>query len=105
MSALEKTLEMHIKYLGLEEPEREYKFHPKRRWRFDFAWKKLMIAVECEGGIWTGGRHVRGKGFEQDCEKYNAAALLGWKVFRFTNEMIEGGIAIGLLEKVIGGSK
>lgn len=42
---------------------REHRFHPARRWRFDFAWPELLFAVEVEGGIWTGGRHNRGSGF------------------------------------------
>ncbi len=65
---------------------REHKFHPKRRWRFDFAlalphpWK---IAIEVEGGIWSGGRHTRAIGYSKDCEKYNAATVLGWSVLRY----------------------
>src|SRR5687768_16750315 len=31
---------------------------PARRWRFDFAWPELKVAVECDGGTFTGGRHV-----------------------------------------------
>ncbi len=62
----------------------EYQFHPKRKWRFDSAWPEKMVAVEFEGGIWTNGRHTRGKGYENDCEKYNNALLLGWRVFRLT---------------------
>jgi len=67
----------------------EYRFHPKRRWRFDFAWPRVKIAVEIDGGAYTRGRHTRGKGFEADCEKINAAALMGWRVFRFTPQMLE----------------
>jgi very-short-patch-repair endonuclease len=62
----------------------EYRFHPTRKWRFDFAWPENKRAMEVEGGVWTGGRHTRGSGFLKDCEKYNAAASLGWRVFRFT---------------------
>ena len=46
------------------------------------------MAVEIEGGAWTGGRHTRPVGYQKDCEKYNAAGALGWTVFRLTNTMI-----------------
>jgi hypothetical protein len=63
----------------------EYKFHPTRRWRFDYALEPLRIAFEVEGGIWVNGRHNRATGFISDCEKYNEALLLGWRVFRVTH--------------------
>lgn len=70
------------------EPEQEYRFYADRRWRFDFAWPDALVAVECEGGTWTHGRHVRGDGFRKDCEKYNKAAYFGWRVFRVTAGML-----------------
>ena len=74
---------------GFPEPVKEFKFHPKRRWRFDLAWPELKLAIEIEGGVWIRGRHVRGRGFKEDCEKYNAAVLLGWKVLRYTPDMFD----------------
>lgn len=62
----------------------EHQFHPTRKWRFDYAHASTMIAIEIEGGIWSGGRHTRGEGYAKDCEKYNAAVHLGWRVFRIT---------------------
>lgn len=67
---------------GIQAPEREYRFHDKRRWRFDYAWVQARVALEVEGGVWTGGRHTSGAGFMKDIEKYNRATLLGWRVFR-----------------------
>jgi hypothetical protein len=67
----------------------EHRFAPPRRWRFDFAAPEALVAVELEGGIYSGGRHVRGSGFEADCAKYNAAALAGWAVFRLTGRMLD----------------
>lgn len=75
--------------MGHAVPVREYKFHATRNWRFDFAWPEARVAVEIEGGVWKGGRHTRGAGFIGDCEKYNAAVLDGWRVFRLTGEMID----------------
>jgi very-short-patch-repair endonuclease len=85
---------------GLKTPETEYRFCPPRRWRFDFAWPAVRIALEIEGGIWTGGRHVRGLGYTRDLEKYNAAHRLNWRVFRFTPRQIEDGSALAFLQTV-----
>lgn len=74
--------------------EREYRFHEDRKWRFDFAWPDWKIAVEIEGGTFSGGRHTRGVGFADDCRKYNCAALLGWRLFRFTTGQVKAGYAI-----------
>lgn len=101
MSALEETLALHIRAAGLPVPVRELKFHPARRWRFDFAFVDEKIAVEVEGGVFSGGRHTRGSGFVKDCEKYNEATRLGWRVFRVTGDMIKTGYALRLLESVL----
>ena len=62
---------------------REHQFHPTRRWRFDFAITDRRIAIEIEGGVFSQGRHTRGIGFVNDCEKYNTATAMGWRIFRF----------------------
>jgi very-short-patch-repair endonuclease len=69
--------------LDLLAPECEYRFDPERRWRFDFAWPSLKIAVEVEGGVWIRGRHIRPLGYLADLEKYNRAVVLGWRVLRY----------------------
>jgi very-short-patch-repair endonuclease len=63
---------------------KEYKFHPIRKWRFDYANVELKIAIECEGGVYTNGRHTRGNGFVNDMEKYNTATAMGWRLIRVT---------------------
>ena len=87
MSKLEDKFAFFCECLKAPKHEIEYRFCD-RRFRFDFAWPDKKIAVEIEGGIYSGGRHVRGKGFENDCEKHNLAQRLGWKVYRFTSSMI-----------------
>ena len=85
----------------LPSPAIEYLFAKEvgRAFRFDFAWPEHdpPIAVETEGGTWNRGRHVRGRGFEKDAEKYNQAALLGWVVLRVTGAMIRDGRAMAYL--------
>ena len=91
----EETFALLLTTTDLPIPEREYMFAKSigRRWRFDFAWPDSKIAVEIEGGTWTSkSRHTTGKGFMDDCEKYNAAAEMGWRVFRFTTDMVTGGV-------------
>ena len=62
---------------------KEFQFHPTRKWRFDFAWPNVAVAVEIEGLKWDGkGRHQTAKGFMDDAEKYEAALRWGWKVYR-----------------------
>ena len=95
---LEETLAFEIHSIGLPAPQREFKFHPTRKWRFDFCWPEHMLAAEVEGGIYSGGRHVRGAGYAEDCIKYNEAALLGWRVLRFTGNMINSGEALTYIE-------
>ena len=88
MSDLEFEFLGQIGMFKLPPAVQEFKFNPDRRWRFDFAWPEQKVAVEIEGGVWSGGRHTRGAGFIGDCEKYNAAVLSGWRIFRFTSKHI-----------------
>lgn len=80
--------------------EAEVRFAPPRRFRFDRCHRASRVAVELEGGVWSGGRHTRGKGFTDDCTKYNLAASLGWLVFRFTGGMLDAD-PIGCLTPVV----
>lgn len=78
--------------------EREFKFCADRKWRADFRIGTLPLLVEVEGGSWSGGRHVSGVGYRNDCEKYNAAVMRGYAVLRFTADMIRDG-ALATIEE------
>ena len=86
---------------GLPVPARECRFHPQRRWRFDFAWPLYKVAVEVDGEIHCRGRHVRGAGFERDAEKGNAAVMAGWRVLHFTPKHIRSGQAVREIESLM----
>lgn len=97
-----------LRAASIPAPEREHRFTPPRRYRFDFAWPTARVALEVEGGTYANGRHSRGPGFERDCEKYNAAALEGWCVIRATTRMVEDGRALAAVELALavrGGSR
>jgi len=98
VSHLEEDLVFQIRAYQLPAPVREYVFAKPRRWRFDLAWVADKFAVEIEGGTWVNGRHSRGSGMRKDAEKYNAAALAGWRVLRFTGDMVKDGTAIDTIK-------
>jgi hypothetical protein len=104
-SDLEARFLRQITREGIPEPTREHVFAPPRRWRFDMCWMKdeaPWLAVEIDGGIWNGGRHVRPAGYEADCQKLNAATMRGWNVLRFTAKAIDNGEAIRTLKHYFG---
>ena len=80
---------------------KEFKFHPVRKWRFDYAVPEHKIALEVEGGVWTGGRHTSPKGFLGDIEKYNTATLMGWLVFRTTPDDLYKKKTLDLMKSAI----
>lgn len=73
---------------GIPEPQREYKFHPTRKWRLDYAWPDKFLAVEVEGGVWVKGRHNHPSGFLKDMDKYNQLTMYGWRLLRFTPQSL-----------------
>jgi len=104
------------------ELKEELVFHPTRKWRFDWAiisnadtkeidgwdndweWcgKHLRLAIEYEGGVFTGGGHTRGVIYSGNAEKYNEAALMGWTVLRFTAPMVRAGSHIDQINRALG---
>ena len=94
-------LETYLNELGIKF-EKEYRFDKSRRWRGDYYLPELKTIVEIEGGVWVNGRHIRPQGYENDCEKYNKAQLLGYKVIRFTTTMInkKGDYVISVLKQI-----
>lgn len=81
--------------------EKEYKFHPTRKWRFDYAIPEHKIALEVEGGVWTGGRHTSPKGFLNDMEKYNTATMMGWRVFRTIPDELHSNATLQMLRSAM----
>lgn len=84
-STLGAEFELILRGAELKGWTTELQFCPWRKWRFDYAWPELKVAVELDGlTARSMGRHQSVMGFTRDCEKLNAAVLLGWKVLRFT---------------------
>jgi len=77
-----------LKQANLPEPIAEYRFDPKRMWRFDYCWPQQRVSLEVDGGAFSGGRHTTGAGFRRDLEKLNAATVAGWRVLRVLPEQL-----------------
>ena len=78
-------------------PEREYKFHPTRLWRIDFAWPDIKFAVEIESSV-----HRIKSRFSSDLEKYNALQRDGWMLMRYTAHHVKTGKPILEVVDILG---
>ena len=74
----------------------------KRRYRFDLAFVDEKVAIEVQGGVFSGGRHTRGKGFSDERSKSAQAQILGWKYIEVTPAMIRSGEAVDLVKRALG---
>jgi hypothetical protein len=113
-SPAETLLAVQLEQAGIPF-EREYRFHPERKWRADFAlsdpdhWEMfgpmasfITLLIEIDGGSWLPkGRHTTGKGFAADCEKMNAAAELGYRVLRYVPAQVESGEALEQIRRIL----
>ncbi len=90
----EDALFHQIERAGLRVPERQVRLVPGRESRFDFAWPGQLLACEVDGGLHSGGRHVRGAGAERDAEKYSLAAVEGYRVLRVSTTTVADGRAL-----------
>lgn len=77
--------------------QREYRFHERRRWRFDFAFPTPRIAIEYEGS-W----HRTKERFAPDMDKYNCAQIAGWTVLRFGRKQLNDGRAEKQIRRMLG---
>ena len=100
MSALEEVFARQLEEKSIPF-ERELMLIPGRRFRFDFVFEYAKLVAEIEGGTWSGGRHTRGKGFEDDCIKYNLALEQGYRVLRFTSRLVKDGSGAESVERIL----
>ena len=87
MNLIDTYIRHEIASLGLEFVP-EFKFHPVRKWLLDYAIPSRKIGIEIQGATYTAGKHTRGTGYANDCEKLNAAQCLGWRVLWYTTQQL-----------------
>lgn len=81
----------------------EHRFHPTRRWRFDYAILEYKIAIEKDGGVWMkgGGAHSRPQNILRDMEKLTQASVLGWTIIRRTPQQLNTIETLDLIKQTI----
>jgi very-short-patch-repair endonuclease len=97
----ETALATVLHQAGLPEPERQFRYADDRKWTADFCYPAARLLIEVQGGVWSGGRHTRGAGYERDRVKYFEAQLRGWRVIEVTPVMIADGRALSLIERAL----
>jgi very-short-patch-repair endonuclease len=101
MSKLEDHLELQLRQAKLVAGmQREYAFHPERKWRFDFAWPYYRLYVEVDGGSMTQAHHTY-QGRRKDHEKRNAATLMGWRGLVGEKTTIHNRVLVELVEQYL----
>lgn len=88
MSKLEDKLALQLVEEGIDKFERQFLFHPTKKYRFDFAWPEHKLACEVQGAIWIKGHHSYGAGLIEDYKKANEAAILGWRMIYVSSNML-----------------
>ena len=104
-SATPRDLAVQCQLAKLGTPNLEVAFAKPRKWRFDLFWPAEKLAVEVDGGAFSAGRHTRGAGFRNDCEKGAAAAALGIRVMHVMPEHIVSGVALSWVEAALKGGR
>lgn len=93
-------------------PKFEFRFCPPRRFAFDVAWPAERVALEFEGGLYGKGKpcpvcdrkpvagHSSIERIKSDIEKYNLAAVGGWRLLRCTPDQAGSGEVFRWLDEM-----
>lgn len=93
-----------LHFAQIPAPVQEHVFHPKRKWRLDFAWIDQKVMVEYQGimGAKTAS-HGSMTGQMRDHEKTTEASLLGWTVILINAKTVQNGKALQWVERALKG--
>ena len=75
-----KFRDFFVREYKIEKPKRLWKSR-KSSWKVDFLSTKLKIAIEIQGGTFSGGGHSRGAYQHSDFDKANYLQNLGYKIY------------------------
>jgi hypothetical protein len=81
---------------------KEYHFNKSKEfgakdWRNDYYLPELNLAIEVEGGIFSGGGHVRGAMYRDNLDKYNAITMAKIQLLRIDTDRLNSAYFKGLI--------
>lgn len=79
----------------------EYRFHPTRRFRLDWAWPEARIGIEFDGVMLRTVGHNSLGGILRDAEKSNLAQAMGWRIFRANAKNVADESFFALIDSVL----
>jgi len=101
----EAVVRAFMREYGVPEPEFEYRFC-ERKWRFDMVWTKrckpIWLALEVQGGLFSGGAHVRPARMLKEFEKWNWATALGWRILFVTPQQLLTKQTVDIVRRCMG---
>lgn len=97
-SKLEIALLAQIEAESLPKPHCEYRWHPTRKWRLDFAWPQegRSVGVEVQGMV----HRIKAR-FKADIEKRAELLLAGWRVLEVDGDSIRDGRALAWVKRLL----
>ena len=81
--------------------QKEVALIPRRKFRFDFVHTASKTCIEIQGGLYSRGRHTRGKQMEKEYLKWLLAQSLGYTIIPIGTEQVEDGKVLELIAKTI----
>lgn len=84
-------------------PECQYRWHPTRKYRADFAFPEKRVIVEVQGTRSYKSRHLTPTGYHQDAIKMCEAQIMGWK-YLYIDSMFDKdwASAVKIVERALG---
>ena len=80
----------------------QYRFHPTRQWKIDFAFPSAKLGIELDGAIFgKKSGHNTGVGILRKMEKSNELQKMGWRIFSFSGDQVKSGYAINYILEVL----
>lgn len=80
----------------------------KRKWRMDVVYPRPdfdpPVAIECQGGLYSNGKHSRERGYRNDSEKSAEWQLSGGILISATPSMIADETVAELVKEALGRS-